>query len=327
MIVLPKEKPILKNLNTYYLDLRKLFEHYQGEIGSGGIFFKASAAEGVIFFDKDELLNGYFRDKNSKITGQSAIMRLLEAKSDYNFIIDIYRIAQEEVYFWASLPSAEKIYQDLSTEFTDLEKLITKMGSEKLTGFIDVSIGNDNLGGLIFMSNGKIIGGSFSWDLDESTPSEKNVEMLVNKTKKSGGIFQVSRIPIKNHQTDNEINEVRYEISSDVIKMLEEYLGVFDTVFSSKKNIALDFNKALRKKFVEKAEQYTFLDPFAAEFEYSDGKITFTGESGDQDLVSGVVESVQELAEEMGLTVELNNYMGSWLEKYANKLSGLEISF
>jgi hypothetical protein len=109
--------------------------------------------------------------------------------------------------------------------------------------------------------------------------------------------------------------------------MLEEYLGVFDTVFSSKKNIALDFNKALRKKFVEKAEQYTVLDPFAAEFEYSDGKITFTGESGDQDLVSGVVESVQELAEEMGLTFELNNYMASWLEKYANKLSGFDISF
>ena len=56
MIVLPKERPILKNLNTYYLDLRKLFEHYQGEIGSGGVFFKASAAEGVIFFDKDESL-------------------------------------------------------------------------------------------------------------------------------------------------------------------------------------------------------------------------------------------------------------------------------
>jgi hypothetical protein len=327
MIVLPKEKPIMKNLNTYYLDLRKLFEHCQGEIGSGGVFFKSSAAEGVIFFDKDELLNGYFRDKNSKITGHNAIERLLEAKSNYNFTIDIYRIAQEEVYFWASLPSADRIYQDLSTEFTDLEKLILKMGSENLTGYLDVSIGNGNQGGLIFMSNGKIIGGSFSWGPDESIPSKKNVEILVNKTKESGGIFQVSRIPVKNQQTVNETKEIRYKISSDVIKMLEEYLSIFNMVLSSKKHLTVEFNQALRKKFVEKAEKYTFLDPFAAEFEYSGGQITFTGETGDQDLLHGVVESVQELAEELGLCSELKDYITSWLEKYENELSGLDISF
>ena len=327
MIVLPKEKPIIKNLNTYYLNLRRLFEHYQGEIGSGGVFFKSAAAEGVIFFDKDELLNGYFRDKNSEITGHNAIERLLGSKSNYNFTIDIYRIAHEEVYFWASLPSAHRIYQDLSTEFTDLEKLIIKLGSENHTGYIDVSIDNGNQGGLIFMSNGKIIGGSFSWGQDESIPSEKNVKILINKTKESGGIFQVSRIQSKNQQTVDEAKKIPYKISPDIIKMLEEYLSIFNMALSSKKHLAVDFSKALRRKFVEKAEKYTFLDPFAAEFEYSEGQITFTGETGVQDLVQGVVESVQELAEELGLRLELKEYITPWLKKYKNKLSGLDISF
>ena len=53
MVIIPKEKPIIENLNIYYLDVRKLLEHYQGEVGSGGIYFEGHTAEGVIFFDKD----------------------------------------------------------------------------------------------------------------------------------------------------------------------------------------------------------------------------------------------------------------------------------
>ena len=54
MVVIPKQQPVLENLNIFYLDVRKLLEHFQGEIGSGGIHFKSHAAEGVIFFDQDK---------------------------------------------------------------------------------------------------------------------------------------------------------------------------------------------------------------------------------------------------------------------------------
>ena len=40
MVIIPREKPIIENLNIYYLDVKKLLEHYQGEVGSGGVFFK-----------------------------------------------------------------------------------------------------------------------------------------------------------------------------------------------------------------------------------------------------------------------------------------------
>jgi hypothetical protein len=325
MVVFPKEKPVIQNLNMYYIDLRKLIEHFQGEIGSGGIFFKSSHAEGVIFFDKDEYLNGYFRDKDNEMLGYEAIDRFMEEEFEYNFSIDVYRIPQEEVYFWSSLPSADKIYKDLSTEFTDLEGLIKKMGSEKLTGFIDISIGNGEEGGLIFMSNGEIIGGSFSWGKEESLPFKRNLEILLNKSKDSGGVFQVSRIPLKKNQVGDETLETGTGLSTNVIRMLEEFLGIFETLFASKKDKQVDFNKALRKKFVENAEKYTFLDPFAAEFEYANRTISFTGETEEKDLVNGVVESVVELAEEFSLLPELKNYLSSWIKKYEARLSDLGI--
>ena len=63
MIIVPKENPVIKDLNTYYLDIKKLIEHYQGLIGAGGAFFKSVNAEGVVIFDQEEMLNGFFNDK------------------------------------------------------------------------------------------------------------------------------------------------------------------------------------------------------------------------------------------------------------------------
>ena len=77
-----------------------------------------------------------------------------------------------------------------------------------------------------------------------------------------------------------------------------------DIVKTDKKNRA-KFNILLRKKFVEMADRFAFLDPFAAEFEYSDRKIFFHGEANDKDLIEGVVTAVKELAEEWGVFSEI----------------------
>ena len=92
MVVIPKQQPVLENLNIYYLDVRKLLEHFQGEIGSGGIYFKSHAAEGVIFFDQDQLVSGFLQDRDNKISGNDAVERLLAAGDEYNFSVNIYQI-------------------------------------------------------------------------------------------------------------------------------------------------------------------------------------------------------------------------------------------
>ncbi|MCP4373861.1 MAG: hypothetical protein GY797_38030 [Deltaproteobacteria bacterium] len=327
MVIIPREEPVIENLNIYYLDIRKLFEHFQGEIGSGGAFFKSHSAEGAIFFDEDELLNGYFQEKDTVLTGNVAIDRLIQADSDYNYSVSIYKISQEEVYFWSSLPSAEIIYKDLSTDFTDLMGLIKKMRSEKLTGYIDALIGDGRESGLIFISNGEIIGGSYSWGGEKNNSPESNLKILIEKTKKSGGIFQVSRISMKEKKVVGESKEQAPDTNFDILAMLEEFLGVFETVMSTGKNRKAGFGSILKKKFVEKAEEYAFLDPFAAEFEYSDRKIKYSGEAGEKELVDGVITSARELAEELGTLAEVKKNMASWTDKYEKKLEELGIIF
>lgn len=328
MVVIPRQQPVLENLNIYYLNVRKLLEHFQGEIGTGGVHFKSHAAEGVIFFDQNELLSGFLQDRDTEIRGQEAIERLLGGGDDYNFSVNIYEISTEEVYYWASIPVAEKIYKDLSTEFTDLEGLIKKMSSEKLTGYIDVSIGNGSETGLLFLVNGKIMGGSYSWANGSPSLSKENQDLLIQKTKDLGGSFNVCRIPLTKSIEDGEPDtEEGPQHTKEAIEILEELLAIFEKVVRLQSKKRFDFQKLLKQKLVECADRYAFLDPFAGEFEYRGHKITFSGQASDQNLVGAVFAVVKETAQELGLMSLLIENLDTWSVKYSEELAKYDISF
>ena len=327
MLVIPKQKPVLENLNIYYLNVKKLLEHFQGEIGTGGVYFKSHAAEGVIFFDQNELLSGFLRDRDNEITGQKAIERLLAAGDDYNFSVNIYEISTEEVYYWASIHAAEKIYKDLSTEFTDLEGLIKKMSSEKLTGYIDVSIGNGKDVGLLFLVNGKIMGGSYSWANGSPSLSKEDQDLLIQKSKDLGGSFNVCRIPLAKSVTEREPDYNGPKHTDKAILILEELLVIFEKVIRSKGKKGFDFQKLLKQKLVEHADRYAFLDPFAGEFDYRKNKITFSGQASDRNLVVAVFAVVKETAQELGLLSPLIENLDAWSVKHSEELAVYGISF
>ncbi len=330
MIILPKEKPVIQGLNTYYLNVRRLIEHCQGELGCGGVHFHSASGEGVIFFDKDDILNGLFQGKDGDLLkGKTAVEKLLATVDEFNFTVNVYTIEPEKAYFWANIPSAEVIYKDLSTEFTDLEGLIKKMASEKLTGYIEVSIKDGEESGLIFLIDGRIIGGSYSWAQGELNGSPESRNELVGKTKKLGGTFHVSRISALKTRPAPKSDAGPADTlgEEDVIVPLQELLELFERTVRAGRFHKGDFNTALKKKFMEKADTYSFLDPFAGDFEYANGTIRFSGKASGEELLRGVTGSVKELAEELGAWSRLSQEIGPWAEKYGSLLSRYGISF
>lgn len=329
MIILPKEQPVIQGLNSYYLDVVKLLEHYQGEIGSGAIHFNSPAAEGVFFFDKDEVLSGVYEDKGDEpLRGDDAIDKLLDAVKDSNFMLDVYGIDPEKIYFWSNIPNATPLFRDLSTDFTDLDGLINKMTTEKLTGYIDASIKNGNEGGLIFFMNGEFIGGSFSWGHGELNGSDESRNLLIEKTKESGGIFHVSKISLTKNESRPVLEPVsEVQPATEVIKPLQEFLEIFERMVLGGRYIKGDFSTVLKKKFMEKADKYIFLDPFAGEFLYSNGKIEFSGDAQPRDIFMGVTESVKELARELKVWPKFSKEINPWVKKYSGLISSLGVSF
>jgi len=325
MIIIPREKPVVQNLNSYYLDIHRLLEHYQGELGSGGIHFKSPLAEGIIFFDEDTILNGIFHNKERQVEGSDAIDLLIEALSNNNFSVAVYKIDPARVYFWANLQNVEEYYKNLSTEFTDLEGLIQKMSSEKLTGYIDVSIQGQEEGGLIFFDNGSIIGCFCSWENGELNSTTENQELLILKSKESGGIFNVSRSTLKENKSKGVLPKEVPKLQGQVLNMIEGLLIIFEKCVKGNKKIKADFDTLLKRKFVDNADKYDFLDPFAAEFQYAEGKVKFTGKADDQRLAKGVFESALELAEELGLRPQLRKDLAPWMQKYQQEIEKFDL--
>jgi len=117
-----------------------------------------------------------------------------------------------------------------------------------------------------------------------------------------------------------------WERTSDVLSALEELLATFERIVKNNKGIKADFNTLLKKKFVDKAEEFAFLDPFAAEFIYVDQKAQFSGHSGSEELARGVMESLKELAEELGVLSQLRDESNDWSATHARELERLGIS-
>ena len=349
MIIIPREKPVVQDLNSYYLDIDKLFEHYQGELGAGVVYFKSPVAEAVVFFDEQSLVNGYFENRKHRLSGQEATDRILQKAAKNNFIVSVYRILPERLYFWANLPNSKTIYQDLTSEFTDLEGLIKKMEGEQLTGYIDVELNNSE-GGLLFIYKGQVIGGSSADGAGSVDRSREYRDDLIRRSKEYGGKFNVSKVYLeaedraadtaggkkktaaepganaKTTRSRSERSPKKEGVSRRrVLEMLQTLLAALESQVRASRRIKSDFETLLNKKFVEKIDKYEFLDPFAAEFKYTAGQVRFTGNARLSELVAAIEECVYELAEANGLLSPLRRQLDSWRTEYVDEIDRFDV--
>jgi len=327
MIIVPRENPVIHNLNSYYLDFEKLLEHYQRELGSGAVQFKSTSSQAVVFFDKQNILNGTFQTNTGKVDGRNAIDRLKESLSGTNYTVTVYRIDPHKINFWANLQNVEEYYKNLSTEFTHLEGLIKKMSSEMLTGFIEVSIGGGEEGGQIFFDHGAIVGSFCSWEKGELNRSKDNLELLILKSKELGGTFNVNKIFLENRKEGISPEKLLKETPPDRLDMIQELLIIFEKLVRSNKKIKAEFDTLLKRKFMEKVDEYDFLDPFTAEFQYAKGKIIYAG-TADVELISkGVMECVKELADELEIQHQFPKYLVDWAQRYSKEIAKYNLEF
>ena len=347
MIIIPKEKPVIVDLNSYYLKIDKLMEHYQGALESGGIYFHAPTAQAVVFFDDENVLNGFYKDKKKQIGGPAAIERIIQAASGSNFSVSVYRIQADRLYYWANLTNSKALYNDLSSEFTDLEALIKKMENEKLTGYIDVKLNENAGGGLLFFFNGEVIGGASAKGKGDVDRSRAYRDDLINRCREHGGVFNVwktdlatigstpqgtakksERKPEKLKERASAPSAGRSRSAADqqrVVQMLQALLSLLEKVVRSNKKIRTDFETMLNRKFMEKVDKYDFLDPFAADFKYTNGQLFYTGDAPQTQLVSGVVECVREIVSELGIANSFRKYLASWHKEYIDEIYAFNV--
>jgi hypothetical protein len=335
MMVIPNQPPIVEGLNSYYLNVRKFFEHQQSELGCCGIHLKSPHMETMVYFDSGQLLSATCRTNAGSVTGEEAMQQLMSAVEKHNFTVSVYQIDPDMIYFWANALHATPLHRDLSTDITDLDRLIAKMINQQLNGFIEVLIGNGTESGILFFNNGKIIGANTS--AGEAGQTVEYVHHLVAETTAKGGTFNVSTIC---HHQKSEVSAPKRVQSKDEsvdagtappappsldpIPMIEEVLSLAASVCTESKR-ARDFATHFRKAAVELADKYSFLDPFLNEFEFSGGKLRLERNVQPQALAAGVLECIQRMMTSLGLASRFRERADGWFRVNAKHLKGLGV--
>lgn len=319
MFVFPEDKPVICGIHSDYVDIPRLIQHYLQQVPSGCIHLQGQRARGVLFFMNQSLINGIIKQDDQLITGQKGVDILKQADTETPFFIDVLEIPSEQMTFWAGVQSAEAIHKNLSTEFTDLKKLLKKMSGEKLTGYIEVRIDEKDETGRLFLVNGKFIGGTYSWTHHQLSRGTEGMEKLIDRTKTSEGLFTVYSVGLSDPTGEPEPQEAMPTHSDAGLKALENLMQHAESTIAGDKKIRNDFHTLIKKKFVQFVDKYAFLDPFAAEFEYRDGKISYSGATDEKNLAIGILDSLQSVMDDCGLSQEFLQKLSTWKDQHGEQ--------
>lgn len=315
-MVIPTGTPVLTNMNTYYLHIPKLIEFFVKSSMVGLVHFKAPQNDGWVLFGEKNVENVFFKSGKESLFGGDAIEKLTETAEKINFSVDIQKVAKGAFDYWAKLAHTVTIHKNLDSEFTSLQKLITKLTSESLTGYIEVSVTNTNESGAIFFYEGKIVGGAFSWEDSMVRDSTESLALLIDKSQRNGASFTVKSAGAVDGAATRKMSATSMVSPKMMLGMLQETMIVFEKLIDKKAKGGNNFTRILKQKFVDKADDYPYLDPFSGEFSYEDGEIVYDSDTPVGDMCGGLVDCLGEIADELGIRADLKKALEPVEKKY-----------
>jgi hypothetical protein len=242
------------------------------------------------------------------------------------------------------------LFKGLSTDFTLLDKLLLKLRDDKHNGFIEVLTKEQQAMGVLFLEGGEPVE---MFTTPESGPSvfgRKSIPIFVENAIKQGAILDVykskgkilkkERKGIDETKETKEIKETKEKKAAGPREDLKELTPILQEIISEAEKLVDGssrrrglFHKVFKQSLIEKSEEFPFLDPFAGEFEYREGTIQFSGETGASDFTTGIVEGLasalsrleKELPKDKILPLKLKAGIESSLERHGEALKRLGV--
>jgi hypothetical protein len=188
-MLIPREKPYLEGLNSFYLHLEKFIEHMQGEIGSGGMHCLSSNLEMMVYFNEYEVISNLLQEKGK--TASFIPSHEIARSFFYNSscAVKVYQLDAHAIFFWAQMPPFQRAKASLQSTEIPLPDLIFRLRQKQFSGFIDVQLVKKNDGGTLFFNEGDRVGGSYSWSKGGMSNSDEDYNSLLSRVQLNEGIF------------------------------------------------------------------------------------------------------------------------------------------
>lgn len=188
-MLIPREKPYLEGLNSYYLHLEKFIEHMQGEIGSGGVHCQSPRLDMMIYFNEYEVISSLLQEKGNAAHFVPSHEIARNSFYSSSFSVKVFRLDANAIFFWAQMPAFQRAKAALKSTEIPLPDLIFRLRQKQFSGFIDVRLVKKNDGGILFFNEGDRVGGSYTWGEGGMSTSDEDYNSLISRVQLNEGVF------------------------------------------------------------------------------------------------------------------------------------------
>ncbi len=274
-MIFPKRDSVYQNLNTSFTNFGELLLDLKENGFTGVVQVSYWEYEGVLLMDSGTIINAIEEISETILTGQSAVASVTDKAKEKDGAISVFSQKGDMITMLASVAKSEIVYENLSTEFTSLDALISKLQSEDHTGYIEVAFAGNGQKGFIFLLAGQVIEALLLVRGEEISGSTV-VNRILELTSSAGAVFSVYKAAVEDALSESEM----IKASSNLPKLLEVWGAVIHAVESAADSLLGkgEFLKGFKDVLIEKADIYPFLDPFAAKFLYEAGEVSFSGD-------------------------------------------------
>lgn len=288
-MIFPKNIPVYKNLNTSFTDVGELLKNLEENGFTGCVEVVFWEYDGLLLMDNGNVVNAVEEIDGGTFTGQGAVERVIDKSREKDGAINVYRVDGEMVTMLSSIARSEIVYRDLSTDFTSLEGLINKLQGDDHTGYIEVHLEGDKTTGFIFLLAGKVINSLFSAGGEDIT-GKNMLPRIIEQASLQGAVFNVYQAGLEESMEESEEIMASFDFPQQ-LELWGQVLGAAERVVDRLTSEG-HFLNILKDNLIENADEYPFLDPFAAKFFYQDGEIEFRGEPH-KDFSRGLAEGLE----------------------------------
>ncbi len=327
-MLIPREKPHLTGLNSYYLRIDKFVEHLQGEIGSGCIYCRAVDQELLIYFDEQEILRGVVQDDGARSRDSPSLKPVLEALNAKNFVVSVYYLDPNAIFFWSQMGPFRRARNLLTSRDIGLPELMYRLEQKEFSGFVDVELQNGE-SGLLFLHRGKRVGGSYSWGQGGLSPAREAYQGLVERLAGTEATYRVGHFQREQVEEEVRIGNSHPEETAgpqsfaDLATALEEFLEIYGRIM--KRRSRQDPVILLKQCFLDHLDKYPFLDPFSSPFQYENNRVTLADEARGEEIAEAVVGCAWEVVSRHRAEKKFRTELGKWAYRSALEDRGIAV--
>lgn len=329
-MLIPREKPYLAGLNSYYLQIDKFIEHLQGEIGSGCIYCQSANKELLVYFDEQEIIRGITQNKGERAHVSQSLEPVMESLSKKNYLVTIYYLDANSIFFWGQMPPFNRVKAKLKSTDITLPDIIFRLRQKNFSGFIDADFQEHDKGAIVFFHQGERKGGSYSWGKGGLSPANDDYNRLLGLLQTRVATYDIGQFKAETAPR----SEPTQEISSDgVEKMqyfsslntaLEEFLGLFIQV--TRKKLKVDPLVQIKKQLLDLTDEYPALDPSNKYYELRDnGTIDFADKAPGEEIAAAIVECAWKAVGDIKLQKKFRAAIKKWPYRTALEERGIEV--